>query len=279
MYKIILLCIIFCILLLILYLINNNNNISQNVVNNLPENVKYPSILVLNRDGKYCNKISYFTEKILLIYNLNTNYYSCFLNNKNNQCLKDEFDNLNIYNDNFSNITLFGINYRLYLGVLFKNKYNIISLNTKRTYKTDFKNISIFKINDKIYNIDSISPFIVYEISDKTFKITKEFINININTNYKDFKIISNPILINNIYWLLIYNNNYLILITFEINNKFTKIINEYKLNYKTNIYYNNLIYNELTNEFLISVINKNNKISIFKIKKNYIIKLNESIK
>lgn len=285
-------------ILLILFFIYYNKNVKNNkliiIEDNLTKGInKYPSLLILNNDAKYTNIITNKNDKIFITYkNNDENIYYSYLNLDNCQIINDNdknsYDNdrepLKLINEkNLNNTRLFSFNYMLFLSSNYENKVKITSIQTFNTIESNLNLINTYKNKDwcffshknKFYVIYSISPFIIYEIDEKTFDII--FKVVNENWIHKDLQLGTTPVLIENkFYMVAILPNNKMIFVVFSaFDFKLYAYSNEYICEddkCTSNIYTPfGLIYNKLDKNFYISVNIENYKIGIMKINLNFI--------
>jgi hypothetical protein len=284
---------IFIILFLIFFVFYYNKKDKNNnliiIEDNLTKGInKYPSLLILNNEAKYTNIIKNKNDKILLTYkNNDENIYYSYLNLDNCQIVNDnENDNepYKLINEkNLNNSRLFSFNYMLFLSSNYENKVKITSIQTFNSFESNLNLINTYKNKDwcffsyknKFYVIYSISPFIIYEIEEKTFDIISKVIHQE--WIHEELQLGTTPVLIGKkFYMVAILPNNKMIFVVFNaFDFKLYAYSNEYICEddkCTSNIYIPfGLVYNKLNNFFYISINIENYKIGILKINLNFI--------
>jgi hypothetical protein len=263
---ILLISILIIINLIILY---NNINIRKIVINYDYENndINYPSLLVLNNNGKYSTTINNKNDKILLLFGDRRYIKYSFIDIDTCQIInKDEKSKTLIIKSGLKDLKIFSFNYRLYISAKYKDKLRILSLQIKRTYKSNLNSGYFFNEGDTYMALTD--EYEIIEINDNNFNKKRKIIKIEGIT--KEIEICTNPIKI----------NNELVFIGIDKENKNIKLIRIEKENYKIKSIIkleideydkkpNGLIYNKLSSEIYVSLMNKKNKMIIYRIKIN----------
>ena len=254
-------CLILALITLAIFMfINLKNNKNIFLIKDI-ENCKSPTITGLTINDKFSNIITSPKDKILIDYiSTNDDIYATTLNTSSFQIINEIHRVFG--NDGNRFILLFSHLFNIYIA----SPFRISSLVNNKTDLFDKDQAGFFFNEEGSFIISSLSPLVINTI-DTNFKILNVYMNINWDNIFGSLNINSNPILINNLYWTIGSNDDYLIFIIFDFIQK--KVLNYFSIKIDFIISYG-LIYNRYDETFLIPII-KNNKIHIYKINKDFI--------
>ena len=229
-----------------------------------------PSILVLNNNKKYTDKVYNANDKILLVYidNKRKTRYT-YIDIETCQVLDKREQEILVDDGDLMNIRLFEMKNKLYMMTNYDNRIYIISLRSMNTYKTRYyDSIGYIRLDDKNYVISSVMPLVIDEIDGEDMRYKRNVIKRRWSNDKNDeYMIMSNGILINNFIDFICMKWGYNSMIVFIRLNRELNIIGISMIEMDDAIIPNGMIYNNLTEEYYISYMTLDNRIGIYKVK------------
>ena len=229
-----------------------------------------PSILVLNDNRRYTDKIYNGNDKILLVYldNKRRTRYT-YLDIEKCQILDKREQDILVDDDELMNIRLFVMKNKLYMMTNYDNRIYIISLRSMNTYKTRYYDgIGYIRLNDRNYVISSVMPLVIDEINGEDMRYKRNVIKRKwSNDRNEEYMIMSNGILINNFIDFICMKWGYNSTIVFIRLNTELNIIGISMIDMNEEIIPNGMIYNNITEEYYISYMTLDNRIGIYKVR------------